>query len=78
MTDDTHPGDVAYRCAACGNRTRFDVFETVRRRRFAHFDLGGEGVTEEEEILDREVERVACRWCDRTDAIEEVRPGDPA
>ncbi len=62
--------DVTFRCVHCGNRTRFDVYERVRRRRFEHFDLGGGSVTEEEEILDRVVERVVCRWCDRADGIE--------
>jgi transposase len=61
---------VTYRCAHCGNRTRFDVYERVRRRRYEHFDLGGESVTEEDEVLDRTVEKVVCRWCDRSDAIE--------
>ena len=73
MSDDALE-ETVYRCAACGNRTRFDVFETVRRRRFAHFDLGGSGVTEEEEILGRDVEKVVCRWCDRSDSIEEQQP----
>ena len=58
------------RCAACGNRTRFDIYETVRRRRFAHYTLGGDLTVEEEEILDHAVERVVCRWCERSDAIE--------
>jgi len=53
-----------YRCEHCGNRTRFDVFETVRRRRFEHFSLSGEVTIEEEEILDRCIDRVLCRWCD--------------
>lgn len=59
-----------YRCSLCGNRTRFDVYEQIRRRRFAHFALGGEVEYEEEAILDREVEKVVCRWCDRSDGIE--------
>ncbi len=59
-----------YRCSLCGNRTRFDVYERIRRRRFAHFTLGGEVEYEEEAILDCEVERVVCRWCDRSDGIE--------
>ena len=59
-----------YRCSLCGNRTRFDVYEQIRRRRFAHFTLGGEVEYEEEAILDCEVERVVCRWCDRSDGIE--------
>ena len=54
-----------YRCQRCGNRTRFDVEETLRRRQFQHFSLDGEMVVEEEEILDRRVDRVVCRWCDR-------------
>jgi len=65
----------ALRCAACGNRTRFDVYETVRRRRFAHYTLGGDVTVEEEEILDHAVERVVCRWCERSDAIE-AEPGE--
>jgi hypothetical protein len=58
------------RCAHCGNRTRFDIHDTVRRRRFAHFTLGGEVTIEEEEILDTSAERIVCRWCDRDDGIE--------
>ena len=59
-----------YRCAACGNKTRFDVYDTVRRRRFEHADLSGEVTVDEEEILERTIERIVCRWCDRSDAIE--------
>lgn len=65
----------AYRCAHCGNRTRFDVYETLRRRRYAHFTLGGEMNVDEEEILDSSIERVVCRWCDRSDAIEVLAAG---
>jgi hypothetical protein len=67
-------GLVRYRCAHCGNKTRFDVYDTVRRRRFEHATLGGEVAIDEEEILQRTVERVVCRWCDRDDAIETVNP----
>ena len=63
---------VTYRCAHCGNRTRFDVYERIRRRRFEHFELGGRSVIDEEETLERVVERVVCRWCDRADGIETV------
>lgn len=59
-----------FRCAACGNVTRFDVVANARTRRFHHFDLGGRGVVEDEEILARTVESVTCRWCNRDDAIE--------
>ena len=51
---------VVYRCAACGTRTRVDVYETVKRRRFAHFTLGGDMTVDDEEILAAAVERVVC------------------
>lgn len=63
--DDDH----RFRCDGCGNVTRFDVVATERTRRFHHFDLGGSGHVEEEEILDQQVESVTCRWCGRSDAI---------
>ena len=59
-----------YRCAHCGNRTRFDVFERLERRRFMHFTLGGEAEVDEEEVLASDTLRIVCRWCDRDDAIE--------
>lgn len=62
----------AYRCNGCGNRTRFDVFDTVRRRRFEHADLSGVVAVDEEAILERTIDRVVCRWCDRSDSVEEV------
>ena len=67
-----------YRCSACGNRTRFDVYESVRRRRYHHLTLGGEVTVDEEELLERTVERVVCRWCDRSDSIEHVTEADAA
>lgn len=66
---------MSYRCDSCGNKTRFDVFETKRVRAFHHFTLGGEDAIEEEEVLDREVEKVTCRWCGSSDAI--VSEPDP-
>lgn len=62
-----------YMCSACGNRTRFDVVETVRRRRFHHYTLGGEMSVDEETVLDHVVESVTCRWCDRADAVEPLQ-----
>jgi hypothetical protein len=59
----------SYRCTACGNRTRFDVYDTVERKRFEHADLGGDVVVEDEEILSRIVDKVVCRWCDRADTV---------
>jgi hypothetical protein len=66
-----------FRCDGCGNVTRFDVVGTTRTRRFHHFDLGGVGHVEEEEVLAAEVESVTCRWCGRGDAIQ-VEPAPAA
>ena len=52
-----------YRCATCGNLTRFDVTVTRRTRAFHHYSLGGELTIEDEEVLSETVEEVACRWC---------------
>lgn len=60
-----------YRCTACGNKTRFDVYDTVQRRRFEHADLAGSVTVDEEEVLSRSVDRVVCRWCDRDDTVAE-------
>jgi hypothetical protein len=59
-----------YRCAACGNLTRFDVVVTRRTRAFHHFTVGGELAVEEEHVLDERVETVTCRWCGSSDAVE--------
>lgn len=69
MTSDAQPAE-RYVCTACGNRTRFDVVETVRRRRFHHYTLGGDLTVDEESVLEREVESVTCRWCDRSASVE--------
>ena len=52
-----------YRCAACGNVTRFDVVSSRRTRAFHHYSIGGDLEIEEEEVLAAEVESVTCRWC---------------
>ena len=62
---------MSYRCDACGNKTRFDVFESKRVRAFHHFTLGGEVTIEEEEVLEATIEKVVCRWCGSADAIVE-------
>jgi len=62
-----------YRCAACGNVTRFDVLATRRTRAFHHYSIGGDLEIEEEEVLEDRVERVTCRWCNAGgDTIEVV------
>lgn len=58
-----------FRCDGCGNVTRFDVVTTTRARQFHHFDLGGIGEVEDEQVLERIVESVTCHWCNRDDAI---------
>ena len=61
----------SYRCGACGNKTRFDVYETKRVRAFHHFTLGGEGVVEEEEVLEHAVDKIVCRWCGSSSDVVE-------
>ncbi len=65
-----------YRCAACGNLTRFDVVVTRRTRSFHHFSLGGELTVEDEEVLAESVDEVSCRWCGSGKAVEELPPAD--
>ena len=62
-----------YRCAACGNRTRFDVTVTRRTRSFYHFTIAGELTVEDQEVLSEEVEDVSCRWCGTSRSVEELR-----
>jgi len=54
---------VRYRCASCGNLTRFDVVMTRRTKAFHHYSMGGELAVEDEEVLEELVEAVTCRWC---------------
>lgn len=63
---------MSYRCDGCGNKTRFDVIETKRVKTFLHFTLGGEPRVEEEEVLERAVESVVCRWCGSAGQVAEV------
>lgn len=61
-----------WRCAGCGNLTRFDVTRSRRTTEYWHFDLAGEHLVEEETLRSEMVEAVSCRWCGRHDAIEVV------
>lgn len=63
---------VRYRCTLCGNLTRFDVVERKRSRSFYHYTLGGLLTVDEEEVLERRVEEVRCRWCNTSTGVEEV------
>ena len=67
-----------WRCALCGNLTRFDVQRSTRSREYVHVSLAGEPVVEERQVLAETVEQVTCRWCGRADSVEVVpRPGEP-
>ena len=51
------PGDgERWRCAGCGNLTRFDVTRTRRTTEYWHFDLAGEHQVEEETVRSEAVE----------------------
>jgi hypothetical protein len=64
--------ETRWRCALCGNLTRFDVERTVRSRDFVHVDLAGVAAVEEHEVVSEAIERVTCRWCGRADSVELV------
>jgi ribosomal protein S27E len=61
-----------WRCAGCGNLTRFDVTRTRRTTEYWHLDLAGDHRVEETTVVGESVESVTCRWCGRADAIELV------
>ncbi|MBB6172546.1 hypothetical protein HNR23_002606 [Nocardiopsis mwathae] len=61
-----------WRCAQCGNLTRFDVTRSVRSRDYLHFDLSGAYDVEESEVLAETVDQVRCRWCNALDSVEIV------
>lgn len=70
-----------WRCAHCGNLTRFDVVRSSRVREYWHLDMAGVPVVEESEVLAETMESVTCRWCGSADRVEVVaRPefGGPA
>lgn len=68
--------DERWRCAGCGNLTRFDVTRTVRSQDYLHLELSGRGRVEESTVLSETVEHVRCRWCGATDAVEIVARPD--
>jgi len=69
---------VRYRCAACGNLTRFDVVTSRRTRAFHHYSVGGELAVEEEEVLAETVESVSCRWCGNGGSVETIESAPSA
>jgi hypothetical protein len=74
----TLPGpDQRWRCAACGNLTRFDLTRTRRTQEFIHVDLAGEQQVEQVDVLAQDVEQVRCRWCGSTQIEVVARPAAP-
>ncbi len=68
-----------WRCALCGNLTRFDVTRTTKAVEFVHLDLSGEPRVEEREVVSETIGSVRCRWCNAVDQVELVdRPGAKA
>ncbi len=65
-----------WRCAGCGNLTRFDVVRATRVREYWHQDLSGLAAVESRDTLASTIERVTCRWCGRDDAVELVERPD--
>lgn len=61
-----------WRCAHCGNLTRFDVIRTTHAREFWHLSMAGEPGIDEREVLSDTVEQVTCRWCGASDRVEIV------
>jgi hypothetical protein len=70
-------GAVRYRCASCGNLTRFDVVTTRKTTAFHHFSVGGDLSIEDVEVLDETVEDVTCRWCGNGNGIEVLESEAP-
>ncbi len=68
---------IRYRCAACGNLTRFNVVTTRRTSAFHHFSVGGDLSIEDVEVLEETVESVTCRWCGNGGSVEVIEPGSP-
>ena len=61
-----------YKCAACGNLTRFDVVRFQRVREFHHFTTGGDLEVEDEHTIEETIESVTCRWCESSKEVVEI------
>ena len=51
-----------WRCAGCGNLTRFDVVVSRRTAEFWHVDLAGNPRVEQSSTLGAALDPVTCRW----------------
>lgn len=63
-----------WRCALCGNLTRFDRTVSRRTVEFVHVDLSGVATVEDAEVVTEQVEDVRCRWCGSADVELVPRP----
>ena len=61
-----------YRCAACGNLTRFDVVTTSTVKAFHHYTVGGVLEVEDLETIAESIDSVSCRWCGHGRGVEVV------
>lgn len=61
-----------WRCAHCGNLTRFDVERKRHTEEFWHMDLAGAPTVEQVTVLDEQIVAVRCRWCGSDDGVREV------
>ena len=68
---------VRYRCASCGNLTRFNVVTTRKTTAFHHYSVGGDLSIEDVEVLDETIEDVTCRWCGNGNGIEVLESDTP-
>jgi hypothetical protein len=64
-----------WRCAQCGNLTRFDVVRTASVREYVHLTMAGEPSVEHADVMEEALLSVTCRWCGSQDVEEVPRPG---
>lgn len=67
-----------WRCAQCGNLTRFDVVRSSQVREYVHVDLAGVQKVEESDVLSESLDEVTCRWCGGKGTVEVVARPDSA
>jgi hypothetical protein len=65
-----------YRCAGCGNLTRFDVVVTRTTREYHHFTVGGDLEVEDVELVDETVDQISCRWCGHGEQVVDLGQED--
>ena len=64
--------DNRWRCAHCGNLTRFDVERRRHTSEYWHMDLSGMPRVEDTHVISEEIISVTGRWCGAADAVELV------